>query len=67
MQQAGAVTVAQLDVNFSFPRFLVYEDAPSGSELTAIGAVKGLLYTPDEYVGHASSRDFFYVTAHSTR
>jgi hypothetical protein len=66
MQQAGAVTVAQLDVNFSFPRFLVYEDAPSGTELTAIGAVKGLLYTPDEYVGHASSRDFFYVTARST-
>jgi hypothetical protein len=63
MKQAGAATVAQLDVNFSFPRFLVYEaDADTGA-LTAIGAVKGLLYTPDEYVGHASNRDFFYVTA----
>ena len=46
MQRAGANTVAQLDVNFSFPRFLVYEpDAKTGA-LTAIGAVKGLLYTP---------------------
>jgi hypothetical protein len=62
MQQAGAVTVAQLDVNFSFPRFLVYEPDASTGALTAVGAVKGLLYGPDEYVGRASSRDFFYVT-----
>ena len=47
----------------SFPRFLVYEAATDTGALTAIGAVKGLLYTPDEYVGHASNRDFFYVTA----
>jgi hypothetical protein len=63
MKQAGAATVAQLDVNFSFPRFLVYEAEADSGALTAIGAVKGLLYTPDEYVGHASNRDFFYVTA----
>ncbi|HEV8548140.1 MAG TPA: phosphodiester glycosidase family protein, partial [Polyangiaceae bacterium] len=63
MQQAGATTVAQLDVNFSFPRFLVYEPAADGTTLNAVGAVKGLLYSQDEYVGHASSRDFFYVTA----
>ena len=63
MQQAGAVTVAQLDVNFSFPRFLVYEPSSATGTLTAVGAVNGLLYTPDEYLGHASSRDFFYVTA----
>jgi hypothetical protein len=63
MQRAGAVSVAQLDVNFSFPRFLVYEDGPETGKLSALGAVKGLLYTPDEYVGHSSARDFFYVTA----
>jgi hypothetical protein len=67
MQQAGAVTVAQLDVNFSFPRFLVYEEAGETGNLKAIGAVKGLLYTPDEYLGHSSSRDFFYVTARTAR
>ena len=61
MQQAGAETVAQLDVNHSYPRFLLYRE--EGQALTAKGAVKGLLYEPDEYVGRASTRDFFYVTA----
>ena len=62
MQHAGARDVAQLDVNFSFPRFLLYKDGEAG-KLSAIGAVRGLLYQPDEYLGRASTRDFFYVTA----
>ncbi len=62
MQHVGARDVAQLDVNFSFPRFLLYKNG-EGSALNAIGAVRGLLYQPDEYLGHASTRDFFYVTA----
>lgn len=63
MQHVGSVSVAQLDVNFSYPRFLLYrEDAETGT-LTARGAVKGLLYRTDEYLGRASTRDFFYVTA----
>jgi hypothetical protein len=61
MQRAGATSVAQLDVNFSFPRFLLYRDDAATGKLTALGAVKGLLYRTDEYVGQASSRDFFYV------
>ena len=61
MQHVGAVSVAQLDVNFSYPRFLLYQQ--KGAELKAIGAVKGLLYKSDEYVGRPSTRDFFYVTA----
>jgi hypothetical protein len=63
MHQAGAVSVAQLDVNFSFPRFVVYQPDPETGELTALGAVKGFLHEPDEYLGRASTRDFFYVTA----
>jgi len=62
MQHVGARNVAQLDVNFSFPRFLLYREG-EGSTLNAIGAVRGLLYQPDEYLGRASTRDFFYVTA----
>ncbi|MFZ5891077.1 MAG: phosphodiester glycosidase family protein [Myxococcota bacterium] len=61
MQHAGARDVAQLDVNFSFPRFLLYRDTDAGA-LNAIGAVRGLLYEKDEYLGRASTRDFFYVT-----
>lgn len=62
MQRAGATTVAQLDVNFSFPRFVLYDDGQAGA-LRAIGAVKGFLSERDEYIGRASTRDFFYVTA----
>ena len=62
MQHVGARDVAQLDVNFSFPRFLLYREG-EGSALNAVGAVRGLLYQPDEYLGHTSTRDFFYVTA----
>ncbi|HYP78537.1 MAG TPA: phosphodiester glycosidase family protein [Polyangiaceae bacterium] len=62
MQHVGARDVAQLDVNFSFPRFLLYTNGEDGN-LKAVGAVRGLLYQPDEYLGHASTRDFFYVTA----
>jgi len=62
MQHVGARDVAQLDVNFSFPRFLMYREGNAGA-LNAVGAVRGLLYQPDEYLGHASTRDFFYVTA----
>jgi hypothetical protein len=62
MQHVGAQDVAQLDVNFSFPRFLLYRDGTDAG-LTAVGAVRSLLYQPDEYLGRASTRDFFYVTA----
>jgi hypothetical protein len=63
MAHAGASSVAQLDVNYSYPRFLLYRDsAAAGDGLVAEGAVKGLLYEEDEYLGHASRRDFFYVT-----
>ncbi|HEY3495359.1 MAG TPA: phosphodiester glycosidase family protein [Polyangiaceae bacterium] len=61
MERAGSVSVAQLDVNFSFPRFLLYRDDADTGKLTALGSVKGLLYRPDEFLGAASTRDFFYV------
>jgi hypothetical protein len=63
MVHAGAKNVAQLDVNFSYPRFLLYREAQAtGSGLLAEGAVKGLLYEDGEYLERASTRDFFYVT-----
>jgi hypothetical protein len=62
MRHAGAVDVAQLDVNFSYPRFLFYREVAGGDELNAFGAVKGQLYERDEYLGRPSTRDFFYVT-----
>ncbi len=62
MRRAGALHVAQLDVNFSYPRFLLYRRDAETRELTAHAPVKGLLYSRDEYLGRPSTRDFFYVT-----
>ncbi len=63
MRHAGAHSVAQLDVNWSFPRFLVYEPREPGSkELVAKALCKGFEFTEDEYVRERSPRDFFYLT-----
>lgn len=62
MRRAGAIHVAQLDVNFSYPRLLLYKRDAETRELTAHAPVKGLLYSRDEYLGRPSTRDFFYVT-----
>jgi hypothetical protein len=66
MRYVGARWVAQLDVNWSFPKFLLYEPRSSGSkELVAKPLAKGFEYTEDEYVRERALRDFFYVTRKS--
>lgn len=60
MLHAGAHTVAQLDVNWSFPKFLVYER--SERELVAKPVCPGFQYSEKDYVQKASARDFFYIT-----
>lgn len=61
MHHAGATTVAQLDVNFSYPKFLLYEPSDAG-ELKAVPLAKGFEHKDNEYVGALSMRDFFYLT-----
>jgi hypothetical protein len=60
MQHAGANTVAQLDVNYSFPRFLFYEQGEAG--LSTVPLAEGFVYSKGQYVTGSSARDFFYVT-----
>ncbi len=60
MRHAGAVDVAQLDVNWSYPKFLTYEFGKDG-QLEAKAAMDGFEYSPVEYVGKSALRDFFYV------
>ena len=62
MLHAGAHDVAQLDVNFSYPKFALYRRS-AGGELDAITAVKGFAVDRDEYLRKPSTRDFFYVTS----
>lgn len=63
MRVAGAEDAAQLDVNYSYPRFLLYGKSPGIDAPRAQSAlIPGLKYGRLEYVGDASSRDFFYLT-----
>jgi hypothetical protein len=66
VEHAGAVTVAQLDVNFSYPKFVTYEkpkhpEAGSPPKRIAIPLADGFEFSEDEYIREASRRDFFYL------
>ena len=64
MHHAGAVDIAQLDVNWSYPKFLLYSQNDKG-ELVAQAPVDGFEYNPGEYVSKSAYRDFFYITRKS--
>lgn len=61
MHHAGAASIAQLDVNFSYPKFVLFEKG-TGSERQAVALADGFEYSPDEFIRQPSRRDFFYVT-----
>jgi hypothetical protein len=62
MRAVGAEDAAQLDVNYSYPRFLFFERA--GEEAPRVGSalIPGIKYQHSEYVGGPELRDFFYLT-----
>jgi hypothetical protein len=62
MRHAGAHDVAQLDVNWTFPKFLIYQQGENGTPRAEV-LVEGFVFEPDEYVARRSPRDFFYVVA----
>ncbi len=62
MRHAGATTVAQLDVNWSYPKFVLYEPKGEGGKLIAVALVDGFEFSEDEYIRSRSMRDFFYLT-----
>lgn len=61
MIAVGAFNAAQLDINFSYPRFFLYEHGAAGPSI-AEGIIPSLKHKPTEYVGISQQRDFFYVT-----
>ena len=66
MSHAGAVDVAQLDVNWSYPRFVLYRPRETGAhELVATALCPGFEFGEDEYVRERADRDFFYLTRKS--
>ncbi len=62
MKHAGAFHVAQLDVNWSYPKFVLYKPRLLGSpELIATPLTEGFKFAEDEYIGSPHPRDFFYL------
>lgn len=61
MRAIGAEGAAQLDVNYSYPRFLLYEKSPSGDVRVKESLIPGIQYLKAEYVGNVAERDFFYL------
>lgn len=59
MQAAGANTVAQLDVNYAYPKFVLYEG--TSERLSPRSLVDGFVLHDAQYL-QAESRDFFYLT-----
>jgi hypothetical protein len=62
MHHAGASTVAQLDINFSYPKFVTFRESPASKLKVAVPLAEGFDYSENDYLRKPQSRDFFYVT-----
>lgn len=60
MRAAGGWNVAQLDVNQSFPKFLLFPRDEKGTR-HAESLFHGFLFERDEMLDEPTARDFFYV------
>jgi hypothetical protein len=61
MRHAGAVEVAQLDVNWSYPKFVLFEPKEAGGPRKAVALASGFEFSEDEYIRKKARRDFFYL------
>jgi len=61
MHHAGAIDVAQLDVNWSYPKFVTFD-----TERKAVALADGFEFSPDEYIRKKQRRDFFYLLRKDT-
>lgn len=63
MRAAGAVSAAQLDINWSYTRFLLMGRPSPGEPVQVLSTlVPKIEHTKRGYVEKAATRDFFYVT-----
>ena len=63
MMHAGAHYVTQLDVNYSFPKFVQYKwRDDSKTQLSAVPISTEFEFTEGQYVHDQSLRDFFYLS-----
>lgn len=60
MAHLGAVSAAQLDINYSYPRFVLFPRG-EGTQRDAVSLFEGFKVERDDYVREPSVRDFFYL------
>lgn len=58
---AGAHGLAELDINYSFTRFTLYEHQPDGSLKAHSPLLPELKFTQKGYIESPAHRDFFYL------
>ncbi|MEP7052671.1 MAG: hypothetical protein ABJB12_20045 [Pseudomonadota bacterium] len=61
LHHAGATDVAQLDVNWSYPKFVTFEPIGHTAVLHPVPLAPGFEYSDDEYLRKKEKRDFFYL------
>jgi hypothetical protein len=61
LHHAGASDVAQLDVNWSYPKFVTFEPIGHTTVLHPVPLAPGFEYSDDEYLRKKEKRDFFYI------
>ena len=61
MHHAGASDIAQLDVNWSYPKFVTFEPIGHTHVLHPVPLAPGFEYSDDEYLRKKEKRDFFYI------
>jgi len=61
LHHAGASDVAQLDVNWSYPKFVTFEPIGHTQVLHPVPLAPGFEFSDDEYLRKKEKRDFFYI------
>ncbi|HEY4158834.1 MAG TPA: hypothetical protein VGM29_12085 [Polyangiaceae bacterium] len=67
LHHAGASDVAQLDVNWSYPKFVTFEPIGHTNVLHPVPQAPGFEYSDDEYLRKKEKRDFFYIVRKDSR
>jgi hypothetical protein len=67
MHHAGAATVAQLDINYSYPKFVLFEKPEGGTERRAVALADGFEFSEHEFIREPTRRDFFFITPRQLR
>jgi hypothetical protein len=61
LHHAGATDIAQLDVNWSYPKFVTFEPIGHTHVLRPVALAPGFELSEDEYLRKKEKRDFFYI------